>query len=77
MSGNRSTSRSPAVSVCVPAYQAEKYLRETLDSAFAQTFEDMEIVVLDNNTTDGTRKILEDAVDPRLRIERNTHTRYR
>jgi glycosyltransferase involved in cell wall biosynthesis len=65
---------TPAVSLCIPAYQAERHLRETLDAAFAQTFEDMEIVVLDNNTTDGTREILEQANDPRLRIERNDHT---
>lgn len=65
---------TPAVSLCIPAYQAEKHLRETLDAAFAQTFEDMEIVVLDNNTTDGTRRILEEADDPRLRVERNDET---
>lgn len=65
---------TPAVSLCIPAYQAEKHLRETLEAAFAQTFEDMEIVVLDNNTTDGTRRILEEADDPRLRVERNDST---
>lgn len=65
---------TPAVSLCIPAYQAERHLRETLDAAFSQTFEDMEIVVLDNNTTDGTRRILEEADDPRLRIERNDRT---
>lgn len=70
----RPKGRAPAVSLCIPAYQAERHLRETLDAAFAQTFEDMEIVVLDNNTTDGTREILEAANDPRLRIERNDHT---
>lgn len=71
---NRSARSTPAVSLCIPAYQAERHLRETLDAAFAQTFEDMEIVVLDNNTTDGTREILEDANDPRLRVARNDST---
>jgi len=66
------------VSLCIPAYQAEKHLRETLDAAFAQTCEDMEILVLDNNTSDGTRTILEEALrerrDPRLRVVRNDAT---
>ena len=66
--------RTPAVSLCIPAYQAERHLRETLDAAFAQTFQDMEIVVLDNNTTDGTRRILAEMRDPRLRVERNDST---
>lgn len=65
---------TPAVSLCIPAYQAEKHLRETLNAAFSQTFEDMEILVLDNNTTDGTRRILEEFDDPRLRVERNDET---
>ncbi|MBJ7382900.1 MAG: glycosyltransferase family 2 protein [Mycolicibacterium sp.] len=66
--------RQPAVSLCIPAYQAERHLRETLSAAFAQTFQNMEIVVLDNNTTDGTRRILEEMRDPRLRVERNDTT---
>lgn len=65
---------TPAISLCIPAYQAEKHLRETLNAAFSQTFEDMEVIVLDNNTTDGTRRILEEFDDPRLRIERNDET---
>jgi glycosyltransferase involved in cell wall biosynthesis len=73
-----SATRIPAVSLCIPAYQAEKHLRETLDAAFAQTCQDMEILVLDNNTTDGTRRILDEALsekrDPRLRVVRNDST---
>ena len=70
--------RIPAVSLCIPAYQAERHLRETLAAAFAQTCQDMEILVLDNNTTDGTRRILDEALrekrDPRLRVVRNDRT---
>jgi GT2 family glycosyltransferase len=74
MNGERPLSRSPAVSVCIPAYQAEDHLRETLEAVFTQTFEDMEIVVLDNNSSDGTREILECTRDDRLRVERNAQT---
>ncbi|KAA9149742.1 glycosyltransferase family 2 protein [Amycolatopsis acidicola] len=61
----------PAVSVCIPAYQAERYLAQTLRSVLAQTFEDFEVVVLDNACTDATPEILRRFDDPRLRVLRN------
>jgi glycosyltransferase involved in cell wall biosynthesis len=63
---------TPAVSVCIPAYQAERYLADTIRSVLAQTFEDFELVVLDNASTDRTSDILRGFDDPRLRVERNT-----
>lgn len=72
--GAAGNTHTPAVSLCIPAYQAERHLKATLDAVFSQTFQDMEIVVLDNNTTDGTSKILEQASDPRLRVVRNDCT---
>lgn len=64
--------RGPEVSVCVPAYQAERYLAETLRSVFAQTFRDFELVVVDNASTDRTAEILRRFDDPRLRVVRNS-----
>lgn len=66
--------RQPRVSLCIPAYQAERYLRETLDSCLAQDYADLEIVVVDNNSSDGTRGILDDVTDPRVRVIRNSTT---
>ena len=40
--------RNPRVSVGVPVYNAEKYLRQSLESLLAQTFEDVEIIISDN-----------------------------
>lgn len=45
------------VSVIVPAYNAERYLAETLDSAVAQTLRDREILVIDDGSTDSTAAI--------------------
>ena len=48
----------PTVSVIIPAYNAERYLREALDSVMAQTYGDVEVVVVDDGSTDGTREIV-------------------
>jgi glycosyltransferase involved in cell wall biosynthesis len=65
--------RRPQVSICIPAHQAGRYLSETLRSVLEQDWPDFEVVVLDNASTDRTASILAAVVDPRLRIERNTH----
>lgn len=57
----------PAVSVCIPAYQAERHLKATLDSVLSQDSDDFEVVVIDNNSSDGTAGLLQQFADPRLR----------
>lgn len=56
------------VSVIVPAYNAASYLRECLDSALAQTYHDMEVIVVDDGSTDSTPEIIGEyaARDPRI-----------
>jgi glycosyltransferase involved in cell wall biosynthesis len=47
----------PLVSILIPAYNAEKWIASTLESALAQTWLDKEIIVVDDGSTDNTRAI--------------------
>ena len=61
----------PRVSVIMAAYNAEKYLREAVDSILSQTLADFELIVVDDASTDGTRAILASYSDPRIRVLHN------
>jgi len=52
----------PLVSICMPAYNAEDYVSDALDSALAQTWSPLEIIVVNDGSTDRTGEIL-DAYD--------------
>lgn len=51
---------SPAVSVVMSVYNAERYLREAIDSILAQTFTDFEFVIVDDGSKDASLSILRD-----------------
>lgn len=57
----------PRVSIIVNTRNGEEYLREALDSALMQTFRDWELILWDDNSSDGTRKIAEAYGDRRIR----------
>ena len=48
------------ISVIIPVYNVEKYLRECLDSILAQTFHDFEIICVDDGSTDKSLEILQE-----------------
>jgi Glycosyl transferase family 2 len=48
----------PEVSVIISVYNGEKYLKEALESVFAQTFRDFELIVVNDGSTDGTEECL-------------------
>ena len=52
-------SKTPAVSVIMPCYNTEKYLKKTMDSLFAQTFKDYEVIMVDDGSTDSTPGLLD------------------
>jgi glycosyltransferase involved in cell wall biosynthesis len=61
----------PLVSILVPTYNRAGTLRQTLDSIFAQSVQDFEIVLVDDASTDSTPDLLASYSDPRLRVYRN------
>lgn len=53
----------PEVSVIIPVYNAEKYIKRTIDSVLNQTYNDFEIIVIDDGSTDNSKKILDEYKD--------------
>lgn len=66
------------ISVIVTIHNAEKYLRECLESVLSQTFTDMEILCMDGGSSDGSPQILEEYArqDGRIRIINDSNTSY-
>ncbi|MBR6013178.1 MAG: glycosyltransferase [Selenomonadaceae bacterium] len=52
----------PKISVIIPMYNSEKFIGECLDSVFVQTFQDFEIIVVDNCSTDKSCEVVENYV---------------
>ncbi len=64
-----SAGAAPTVSVVVKSFQHARYVRQTIESILAQSFQDFEIVITDDGSTDGTADILRSFTDPRIRLE--------
>ena len=66
---------NPAVSIIIPVYNTEKYLRECLDSVLAQTMTEIEVLCVDDGSTDSSLAILREYAvkDPRLTLYTQDH----
>jgi glycosyltransferase involved in cell wall biosynthesis len=63
----------PKVSVLIPTYNSAQFLDETIQSVLSQTFPDYEIIIVDNQSTDNTDKIIEKyKLDSRIRYYKNS-----
>jgi glycosyltransferase involved in cell wall biosynthesis len=68
----------PQISVLIPIFNVEKYLRECLDSVVNQTFRDLEIICINDGSTDGSLAIIEEYArrDPRIVIIDKANSGY-
>ena len=62
-----------AISVLMPTYNASKYVAEAIKSVQQQSFEDWELVIVDDGSTDDTREIIRSFTDTRIRLLCNGH----
>ena len=70
---NENLQPPPLVSVVMPVYNGEKYLREAVESILSQTFSDFEFIIVDDASTDSTSEILAEyaALDSRIKVLQN------
>ena len=68
---------NPLVTVILPAYNAERFIAEAIESVIAQSVEDWELIVVDDGSTDGTREIIADYQRRDRRIRVLTHAANR
>ena len=63
-------SKQPSVSICIPTYNQGQYLPCAVRGALAQDYENLEIIISDNHSTDETASYLATITDPRVRVIR-------
>lgn len=56
----------PLVTVSMPAFNSERYIAEAIESILAQTYQNFELIIVDDGSTDRTREIIESYTDPRI-----------
>jgi len=60
---------NPTVSVCIPTYNGEEYLKDCLNSVLSQTFSDFEVLIIDDQSSDQTLSIAKEYANQDVRIQ--------
>ena len=61
----------PLVTIFIPLYNGENYIKETLESAISQSYSNLDILVINDGSTDSGLNIVKSFSDPRIRIIEN------
>ena len=64
---NKNLNKNPEVSVIIPLYNEEKYVDDAINSVLNQTYQDFEIIVVDDESTDNSRLVIKNFNDPRIK----------
>ena len=68
------SNQKPLISVIIPAYNTEEYIEEMLNCTIQQTYKNIEIIVIDDGSTDGTKDAIKriKRTDSRILLIENT-----
>lgn len=61
------SNNEPLISIVMSSYNGEKYIRDTIDSVLSQTFQNWELIIYDDCSTDNTREIIRSYKDARIK----------
>jgi len=64
--------KSPTVSVIIPSYNHEKFVGECIQSVLDQTYQDFEIIITDDGSSDRTVEIIKNFDDPRIKLYKHS-----
>ena len=65
----------PFVSIVIPTYNRAYCINRAISSVLNQSFRDLELIIVDDGSTDGTEEILKDYIDERIRVVVHGHNR--
>jgi len=65
---------NPIISVILTSYNHERYIRDAIESILGQTYQNFELIIIDDNSTDNTMKIINGFNDPRIITITQNHT---
>ena len=60
--------KQPLVSVCIPTYNNADYIEETMRSVLNQTYQNIELIIVDDQSEDGTVQVVKNVKDPRVKL---------
>ena len=66
----------PLVTIGIPTYNSERYIKPCLESILRQTYSNLEIIVSDNGSADDTEKMVFSYKDPRIKFNKNPENLY-
>lgn len=66
---------NPLVSVIMPAYNGEKYIGDAIESILNQTYENLELIIVEDKSTDSTLDVIQKYKDPRIFIQLNSENK--
>jgi len=62
---------NPILSVCIPTFNSAEYIKDAIESILTQTFNNFELIIVDNNSTDNTEEIVKTFHDERISYYKN------